>query len=209
MHQIFSILLIGFYAAQPEPKFVVTGLSPDEMNAMRPTTWRPGCPVPLELLRRVVVPYHHPSGETRHGALIVHQGVATEVGQIFIELHRHRFPIEEISPALSRHGKDDALMRSNVTSAFNCRAITGGKGFSRHSFGKAIDINPLWNPYIKGKKVLPVETPEFARPPRDHSKAGLIHARSPIVRIFQRYGWKWGGHWKRIKDFQHFEKRQQ
>ena len=111
--------------------------------------------MPLGLLRKVIVPYYHPSGESRQGTLIVHQAVATEVGEIFVELHQQQFPIEDISPALTKLGKDDALMRSNVTSAFNCRAITGGKGFSRHSYGRAIDINPLWNPYIKGKKVLP------------------------------------------------------
>ena len=163
MYPFFAILLFGLSSAS-ESTFKVLSLSVDEMNAMRPSTWRPGCPVPLGLLRKVVVPYHHPSGGSRQGTLIVHQAVAAEVGEIFVELHRQQFPIQDISPALTKLGKDDALMRSNVTSAFNCRAITGGKGFSRHSYGRAIDINPLWNPYIKGTKVLPAEAPQFARP---------------------------------------------
>ena len=208
MHPFFAILLFAF-SSPSESRFKVVSMSVDEMDAMRPSTWRPGCPVPLGLLRKVIVPYYHPSGESRQGTLIVHQAVATEVGEIFVELHRQQFPIEDISPALTKLGKDDALMRSNITSAFNCRAITGGKGFSRHSYGRAIDINPLWNPYIKGKKVLPNEAPKFARPPRDVSRAGLIHTDSSVVKLFQRYGWKWGGHWKRVKDYQHFEKKRQ
>ena len=111
-------------------------------------------------------------GEAVRERLIVHQAVASEVGEIFVELHRQQFPIQDISPALTKLGKDDALMRSNVTSAFNCRAITGGKRILRHSYGRAIDINPLWNPYIKGMKVQRRLKPRNLRgPPRDVSEA--------------------------------------
>lgn len=187
----------------------ITTLTAEETKAMLNVTWHPGCPVPLENLRRVEVPYLTPQGETKRGNLVVHKQVAQEVGKIFHKLYQLNFVIEDIRPALTKHGKDDALMRSNITSAFNCRPITGGKGFSRHSFGKAIDINPLWNPYIKGKKVLPKEAPKFARPPRDLNHPGLIHHQSQVVAIFRAHGWNWGGHWKRVKDFQHFEKKTQ
>ena len=95
MHPFFAILLFAF-SSPSESRFQVLSMSVDEMDAMRPSTWRPGCPVPLSLLRKVIVPYYHPSGESRQGTLIVHQAVATEVGEIFVELHRQQFPIEDI-----------------------------------------------------------------------------------------------------------------
>ena len=168
------------------------------MNAMRPSTWRPGCPVPLGLLRKVVVPYHHPSGGSRRGTLIVHQAVAAEVGEIFIELHRQQFPIQDISPALTKLGKDDALMRSNVTSAFNCRAITGEKdspviAMAERSISIRSGIPTLKEQFSCCK-------PHNLHAPRGmYPKAGLIHRKSSVVKLFERYGWKWGGHWKRVQ----------
>ena len=206
MHSILLPLVVSIVTQTQAPS-QIQALTPDEKAAMLDVTWRPGCPVSLEELRRVQIPYNALDGQSLTGDLIVHQDVATEVMTIFTDLHKLGFVIEKISPALTQHGKDDALMRSNITSAFNCRRITGGKGFSRHSYGKAIDINPLWNPYIKGKKVLPKEAPTFARPPRDVTRPGLIHRDSAVIKVFRKYGWHWGGYWKRVKDFQHFEKK--
>jgi len=205
--QAILLSLVVSLLLQSNTSIQIQTLSPGDKAAMVNVTWRPGCPVPLEKLRRVQVPYNAPEGPTQSGDLIVHQDVAKDVAKIFKKLHELGFVIENISPALTQHGKDDALMRSNITSAFNCRRITGGKGFSRHSYGKAIDINPLWNPYIKGKTVLPKEAPTFAKPPRSLNQPGLIHSGSPIVKLFRKYGWQWGGAWKRVKDFQHFEKK--
>ena len=50
----------------------------------------------------------------------------------------------------------DLAAAANNTSVFNGRPVIGRKGgFSRHSFGRAIDINPLTNPYISKKTVVP------------------------------------------------------
>src|SRR5206468_6695073 len=38
---------------------------------------------------------------------------------------------------------------------FNCRAITGGTGWSRHAYGRAVDLNPRENPYLNGAVILP------------------------------------------------------
>ena len=42
---------------------------------------------------------------------------------------------------------DELSMPANNTSAFNCRAITG-TAVVHHAYGRAIDLNPLHNPYI-------------------------------------------------------------
>jgi hypothetical protein len=92
-------------------------------------------------------------------------------------------------------------MAANNTSAFNCRSVTGGGGFSEHSYGTAIDLNPVQNPYLSGALVLPEQgRPYIGRP----SSPGVIHAGDAVVNAFAGIGWKWGGYWNSPTDYQHF-----
>jgi hypothetical protein len=132
--------------------------------------------------------------------------VAHEVVDIFKALYIHQFPIERMELMDVFKGSDDAAMDANNTSAFNCREVTGKPGiFSQHSYGRAIDINTLINPYVKGDKVLPSAGKRFAD--RSQYHPGIITKDSFIYKEFARRGWSWGGDWHDLKDFQHFEKR--
>ena len=91
-------------------------------------------------------------------------------------------------------------MKDNNTSAFNYRFISGTRVISKHASGLAIDINPLLNPYVKNG----INTPEGST--YDTTKAGTLTVNSPLVKEFKKKGWKWGGDWKNLKDYQHFEK---
>jgi hypothetical protein len=127
------------------------------------------------------------------------------VTDIFRDLFHHGFLIEKMTPVEDYKGDDNASMAANNTSAFNCRDVTGQPGkFSNHSWGRAIDINPLTNPYIKGDTVLPPEGRRYL----DRSLAfpGSILSGSFIVTRFAESGWQWGGSWTDRKDYQHFEK---
>jgi len=180
-------------------------LAPDLLAKMRSTTWHEGCPVPPEDLRQLTLPYWNFDRQRAQGVLIVHKDVAEEVAKIFQDLFDHRFPIQKMTPVEEFNGDDDASMAANNTSAFNCRDVTGQPGkFSNHSWGRAIDINPLTNPYIKGDKVLPPEGRKYL----DRTKAfpGSILSDTFIVHRFTRAGWTWGGTWSDRKDYQHFEK---
>ena len=98
---------------------------------------------------------------------------------------------------------DDAAMAANLSTAFNCRAVTGGTGWSEHSYGRALDINPLRNPYISSRgTVLPPGGRAFVE--RDPSVIGVIVEGGPAVAAFDAVGWQWGGRWRTIKDYQHF-----
>jgi D-alanyl-D-alanine carboxypeptidase len=144
-------------------------------------------------------------GREQTGELIVNAAVAEEVTAIFRELHTKRFPIERMRPIEEYSGSDDRSMEANNTSAFNCRDVTGQPGkFSNHSWGRAIDLNPLTNPYVKGDKVLP----PAGRAYLDRSKKykGGIESGGFVVELFKKYGWAWGGDWKDRQDYQHFEK---
>ena len=180
-------------------------IAPPFLEKMRKTTWRPGCPVPLEDLREVTVMYLDFGRKQAKGALIVHKDVAQEVSSIFRDLFRQGFQIERMAPIEEFSGDDDASMAANNTSAFNCRDVTGQPGkFSNHSWGRAIDINPLINPYVKGDKVYPPDGRQFLD--RGRALPGAILSGSFVVRRFAKAGWEWGGAWSDLKDYQHFEK---
>jgi hypothetical protein len=93
-------------------------------------------------------------------------------------------------------------MAANNTSAFNCRAVTSGSSWSQHSYGNAIDINPVQNPYVSGSLVLPPAGKPYVE--RDPTISGLIFEPGPVTGPFLRRGWGWGGQWNSLKDYQHF-----
>ena len=156
-------------------------------------------------LRELRLPYLGYDGRVHTGVLIVHAEVAAEVVEIFSRLFERGFPIARMEPVDRFGASDDRSMEANNTSAFNCRDVTGVPGkFSNHSWGLAIDINPLTNPYVKGDKVLPPEGRKYLDRTREYQ--GAILADSFIVKLFAEHGWTWGGSWTDRKDYQHFEK---
>lgn len=115
--------------------------------------------------------------------------------------------IERMEPVEDFGGNDERSMEANNTSSFNCRDITGKPGkYSNHSWGRAIDINPLTNPYVKGSTVLPPQSANYLN--RNRAYIGGILADSYTVRLFQKKHWIWGGAWTDHQDYQHFEKPQ-
>ena len=104
-------------------------------------------------------------------------------------------------------GADDELsMEDNNSSAFNCRPLPSGRSWSLHAFGRAIDLNPLLNPYIDRRGAF---QPKNAAPYLDRKRTdpGILHAGDAAVRVFTDRGWRWGGNWRTPKDYQHFERR--
>ena len=183
----------------------IAPIAPQLTEKMRMTTWRTGCPVPLEDLRQVTVKYWNFQRQSATGVLIVHKEVAREVEDIFGDLYHRKFQIERITPIEEFDGDDNASMAANNTSAFNCRDVTGKPGtFSNHSWGRAIDINPLTNPYVKGDNVSPPGGRKYLD--RTQNAPGLIRADSFVIKRFLKSGWRWGGNWSDPKDYQHFEK---
>ncbi|MFV9634449.1 M15 family metallopeptidase [Mycobacterium neumannii] len=169
-------------------------------------SWRPGCPLGPERLRRVEIDHLGMDLQTHRGELVVHEDLVPEVIEIFEELREARYPIEKMRTPDHYPGAEDELsMRDNNTSAFNCRDIPGSGNWSHHAYGRAIDINPLINPYIDNAGDL---QPANAAPYLDRTRIdpGLLHAGDPAVRIFTDRGWTWGGDWQNPKDYQHFEK---
>ncbi|RRS30265.1 MAG: hypothetical protein P794_07910 [Epsilonproteobacteria bacterium (ex Lamellibrachia satsuma)] len=173
-------------------------------------SWRKGCPVGLQDLRYVQVSYHDFKGRERRGELVVHKDVAYEVTEIFKALYKIQYPIRQMRLVSDYRGSDWQSIEADNTSAFNCRKATGSKKWSKHSYGKAIDINPVENPYISrsgriSHKASLKYRKRIHQKPAYTDKAVLLK-NDEATNIFQRYNWKWGGNFKGIKDYQHFAK---
>jgi len=135
------------------------------------------------------------------GQIIVHHTVADEISLIFKELLIEKFPIEKIIPSVYYNWNDDLSMQDNNTSSFNYRVVANSNRLSSHALGLAVDINPRINPYIdRYGKTYP------SNGTYNISQQGTITDSSKCFKIFRKYGWKWGGHWRYSKDYQHFSK---
>lgn len=146
------------------------------------------------------VEYYDYNGEISTGKLVINKKVKDEVIAIFKELVAIKFPIEKIVPVSEYGWDDEKSMEDNNSSSFNYRVVMGSSKLSDHSYGTAIDINPRYNPMIKNGKIYPVNGIYDAK------LKGSITADSQVVKIFKKYGWKWGGDYKSLKDYQHFYK---
>lgn len=194
------VLSSGLHASSVE-------LLPDEIQQqMLKSSWHKGCPVALSDLVLVTVDYWGFDDAKHQGELVVHKSLGAEVKSIFDRLYQQRFPIERIERVDDYNGDDAMLMKKNITSAFNCRLVTGQPGiYSQHSYGRAIDINPLINPYVNKDRVLPIEGKIHVN--RNQPAKGKITQDSLVYKLFIDNGWDWGGSWPDLQDYQHFEKR--
>ncbi len=180
----------------------VKPLSEAQRAAMTGVSWREGCPVGLDDLAVLDLPRWGEDGAVHRGELVVAAEVADAVLGVFGALYDARFPIARMEPVHRFGGSDDASMAANNTSAFNCRPISGGTSWSEHSYGRAVDLNPLVNPYVRGARVLPPEGAPYAD--RAQLAPGGVGPDGPAVAAFAAIGWKWGGNWRSYKDYQHF-----
>lgn len=190
-------------AGEDEPfEASVARLDASTRELMTGSSWRPGCPVPLDRLRLVRLTYLGFDGRAHRGRLVVHRSWAAGVVQVFARLYERDFPIRRIR-LVDRYGADDrASMRHDNTSAFNCRFVAGTSTWSQHAYGRAIDLNPVENPYVSDSRVAPGRGRRFLD--RSDVRPGMVVRGDVAWRAFRRIGWAWGGAWRTAKDYQHF-----
>jgi hypothetical protein len=197
----FAVVAAAVTLAAPPPfEATVTPLSPEFRARM--TSWRPGCPVPPRDLRLLTVTHWGFDARTRTGRLVVHADAAVALRRVMQKLYERRFPIRRMVPVEAYGSSDDRSMAADNTSAFNCRFVEGTSRWSEHAYGRAIDVNPRENPYVRGSHVSPPAGRAFVD--RSRWAQGMIHARDAVVRAFAQIGWEWGGYWRSVKDYQHF-----
>jgi hypothetical protein len=149
------------------------------------------------------------NGKTQQGMLICNKTISKDLREIFDELYKAKYPIERIRPIAEYDNDDERSMQANNTSCYCYRNIEGSSKLSKHAQGLAIDVNPLFNPCVRRKKdgTLLVQ-PSTGKPYVNRSKKFKykITQKDLCYRLFTKHGFKWGGAWRSLKDYQHFEK---
>ena len=181
----------------------------DEIKArINGLSYKADCTIPYEDLRYLNVLYVDFNGETRTGEIICNKAIAKDLLEIFEELYNIGYQIDKIR-LVDEYGADDDLScADDNTSCFNFRTVEGTTNLSKHAMGRAIDINPFYNPYVTYPGGVERISPPGSEPYADRSKdfPHKIDYNDPAYKAFKAHGFTWGGDWKRTKDYQHFQK---
>jgi hypothetical protein len=189
-------------AGDPPYEASISRLDRETRELMTGSSWREGCPVGLNALRLVRITYWGFDDQAHRGRLVVHRRWADEIVDVLRRIYNKRFPIRRVR-LVDQYGADDLeSMRHDNTSAFNCRYVAGTTTWSQHAYGRAIDVNPVENPYVDGSHVSPPNGEPYAD--RSDARPGMIYKRDVVWRAFHSIGWEWGGSWRSVKDYQHF-----
>lgn len=165
-------------------------------------TYRSGCPVGPSQLRTVAMNYYGYDGKVHRGWIIVRDWSVNRVITAFDYAAWRSFPIYQMRNPNTWRGNDPSMMYANNTSGFNCRKVVGNPySTSPHSYGTAIDINTVQNPYYDGKKWWPSNGTRWIS---QRSGKGVLSGSDPMTRGMVNNGYFWGGKW-RNKDYQHFQ----
>ena len=216
MRYLIIIIVFTIQVFSSEYRSTISTISSEiKQRMVKGNSWRKECPVKLKDLRYIKLTYIDFKGASQEGELIVHKNVAEDITRIFEELYHFKYPIKSMKLISHYKGNDYHSIEADNTSAFNCRSVTGNKKkWSNHAYGKAVDINPIENPYISKKgtcshpKSAPYLTAKRTHKNKKNPKdRAMLLKDDRVVNIFKDYGWRWGGDWRTIKDYQHFDKK--
>ena len=172
-------------------------------------SYKDGCPVAVEDLRYLRVLHRDLSGRTLVGEMVANKSIAEDLLEIFRALYDAGYPIERMRLIDDYDADDEASMSANNSSCFNYRRKAHMSAVSKHAYGEAVDINPLYNPYYRvtaaGARIVePASGAAYVDRAADFpykiERGDLCH------RLFLEHGFHWGGSWTRSKDYQHFER---
>lgn len=198
---MFCLSAISSYA---QSGFRVEAISDSVFSLMQGKSFPEGCTVRRADLRYLTVRHYDAKGQVHTGHLVCNQSIADDLVDIFRRLYEARYPIERVQLIDDFDADDERSMAANNTSCFCYRSIQGSKKLSKHAQGLAIDINPLYNPCVKGLSVQPRNGRRYAD--RARTFTYKIVKGDLLWRLFTEHGFIWGGSWRSLKDWQHFEK---
>ena len=188
--------------------FTADTITQATFERMRGWSFPDGCTVSRQDLRYLRVLHYDADGRVHQGELVCNKLIANDLLDIFRQLYDARYPIGRMQLIDDFEADDERSMRANNTSCFCFRAIAGSKKLSKHAQGLAIDISPLYNPCVRQRDGHPVVQPSTARRWANRRIASpyKLEKDDLCYRLFIEHGFTWGGAWRSLKDYQHFEK---
>ena len=198
------LLLLVTAQAQAAYTYSISKITPPVKKRMNGASWHKGCPVSLADLRYVRVRYWDFDHRQRTGELVVNRDAAGAIVRVFRQLYANGYRIRRMRLVDDYGASDFRSIEADNTSAFNCRFVDGTTRWSNHAFGRAIDVNPIENPYVtsSGTTSHRASRKYVDRSSRRHR--AMILAGDRTVRAFRAQGWGWGGNFSGAKDYQHF-----
>lgn len=188
-------------------EFYIKPIPNDIFEKMQGKSYKENCTVPREELKYLHILHVGFDNNTHEGELIVNKRIAEDVIDIFKELYKAGYQIEKVRLIDEYNAQDELSMRDNNSSAFNFRYISYSTTLSKHAMGLAVDINTLYNPYIKqvdGRlNIEPANAVQYVD--RNRQFPHKIDHDDLCYKLFTKYGFEWGGDWEDSKDYQHFE----
>lgn len=188
--------------------FYISEIPDDIFEKMQGKSYKADCTISRNELRYIHILHMGFDGQTHEGELVVNQSIADDVLEIFEELYKADYPIEKVRLVDEYDADDEASMSDNNSSAFNFRFISHTTKISKHGQGMAVDINTLYNPYVKtvdGQlSIEPANAAEYVDRSADFPYK--IDHDDLCYKLFTEHGFEWGGDWTHAKDYQHFEK---
>ena len=187
-----------------EPVFEAVPIPASVEARMRGVSYPDNAEIKLSDLRYLRLSYVDFDGKEQIGELVCNKAIADDLVAIFRELYEARYPIRSIRLIDDFGGDDEASMAADNTSCFNYRMKTGMRELSKHALGLAVDINPFENPYVRSSRVRPAGAAAFADRTKDFPHK--IDKEDLCYKLFRARGFSWGGTWRSVQDYQHFEK---
>ncbi len=191
----------------PDDYFCEEEISDEIFSRMINKSYPEDCTVKREDLRYLRLLYKDAGGNTCEGEMICNKKIAGKLTEIFRQLYDAGYPIEKMVLIDEYGGDDEASMSDNNTSCFNYRVVSGTTKLSKHAMGLAVDLNPRYNPYIRKVDGSTVVEPANGEVYADRSGdfPYKIDKEDLAYRLFTEAGFTWGGSWKSVKDYQHFQ----
>lgn len=179
------------------------------------------CPIDIDgivkELELITIPYYSFDNQIHVGQVVVNESIVEDLID-FLELaFIYRFPFGKMIPLSDKQFWDPAAkmwsdiisMNENNCSGFNLRRIAGTDKLSKHSYGMAVDFNPMLNPCF----YLEDHTQEPIKGNYDINQSGTFtdnEEGNPIgyklTNFLIERNWIWGGNWNTLKDNHHFQK---
>lgn len=154
----------------------------------------------IDSLVLIDVLYFSDDKKIHKGQVLINKIVEKDIRDIFEMMLKMQFTIKKVIPINNYNWSDEKSMEDNNTSAFNYRFISGTQRLSNHSFGRAVDINPKWNPVIYKDGKLSPKNGSY-----DLNRPGTFHLEHPVVNEFKSRKWRWGGQFNKYQDMHHFD----
>ena len=188
----------------------------DVYNRIIGKSYQPNDDVDLSELRYLKMLHYNYDGKIQVGEMIVNTEIENDCLEIFQALFGAEYQISRMVLiddywTGDAEETDDVSIKNNNTSCFNYRNVPGSTKRSKHALGLAIDINPYENPYVPTSAGVPDysnldETEYYYATNRNETDAHVITSETLVYKLFAEKGFTWGGNWRSLKDYQHFQK---